>query len=80
MCFSSRMNTWPDLVTRMLLGKRHAYFPESGCLHLKKIIYMQLCRNIELSYIPALERQIIARIDANPAAEFSLGHKKNVPG
>ena len=29
--------------------------------------------------LPALERQIIARIDANPATKFSLGHKKNVP-
>lgn len=79
MCFSSRMNTWPDLVTRMLLGKRHANFPESGCLHLKK----KDCFAIVTKYriiLPALERQIIARIDANPAAKLSLSHKKNVPG
>ena len=78
MCFSSRMNTWPDLVTRMLLGKRHAYFPESGCLHLKKYLFAIVSKYRII--LPALERQIIARIDANPAAEFSLGHKKNVPG
>lgn len=50
MCFSSRMNTWPDLVTRMLLGKRHANFPESGCLHLKK--KRLFCNCVEISNNP----------------------------
>ena len=78
MCFSSRMNTWPDLVTRMLLGKRHENFPESGCLHLKNYYFAIVSKYRTI--LPALERQIIARIDANPAAKLSLSHKKNVPG